>query len=198
MILNFDRGYGQTTEQMIQSLMESTQMALDTMERKLSQAGIDISSDGGSNSLLDMVYPIGAIYISVSDVSPETFLGGTWEQIKDSFILAAGDTYEAGSSGGSADAIIPYHNHSVDAVSIASSGAHTNHTMKGYGAVLGSGSTGWRFGSGGGDTANNIIQGGAHTHSVPAHNTNYAGASGNTTGANMPPYLTAYMWKRTA
>ena len=35
MILNFDRGYGQSAEQMVQSLMESTQMALETMERKL-------------------------------------------------------------------------------------------------------------------------------------------------------------------
>ena len=35
MILNFDRGYGQSAEQMIQSLMESTQMALDNLERKL-------------------------------------------------------------------------------------------------------------------------------------------------------------------
>lgn len=35
MILNFDRGYGQSTEQMVQSLMESTQMAFDTLERKL-------------------------------------------------------------------------------------------------------------------------------------------------------------------
>ena len=35
MILNFDRGYGQSAEQMVQSLMESTQMAFDTLERKL-------------------------------------------------------------------------------------------------------------------------------------------------------------------
>ena len=29
---------------------------------------------------------------------------------------------------------------------------------------------------------------GTHTHSVPSHNTNYAGTSGNEVGANMMPY----------
>lgn len=42
--------------------------------------------------------------------------GGTWEQIKDTFILAAGDTYKAGTTGGEATHILttdemPAHNH---------------------------------------------------------------------------------------
>lgn len=32
------------------------------------------------NILLDSVYPIGSIYISVNPVSPQNFLGGTWEE----------------------------------------------------------------------------------------------------------------------
>ncbi len=84
--------------------------------------------------------------------------------------------------------------------SITSSGAHTNHTMNGYGATLGTGSTGWRFGSSGTKTATGIIEGGAHTHTVPAHtHTVTNGAVGAVTGGavgaseshgNMPPYLT--------
>ena len=47
MILNFDRGYGQSAEQMVQSLMESTQMAFDTLERKLGMSeGSPIYDDG--------------------------------------------------------------------------------------------------------------------------------------------------------
>ena len=47
MILNFDRGYGQSAEQMVQSLMESTQMAFDTLERKLGLSeGSFIDDDG--------------------------------------------------------------------------------------------------------------------------------------------------------
>lgn len=45
--------------------------------------------------LLDLVYPIGSLYWSSKNVSPQTFLGGTWTQIKDTFVLAAGDTYTA-------------------------------------------------------------------------------------------------------
>ena len=48
MILNFDRGYGQSTEQMVQSLMESTQMAFDTLERKLGLSEGSLIDDDGN------------------------------------------------------------------------------------------------------------------------------------------------------
>ena len=48
MILNFDRGYGQSAEQMVQSLMESTQMAFDTLERKLGLSGDSLTDDDGN------------------------------------------------------------------------------------------------------------------------------------------------------
>lgn len=47
-------------------------------------------------------------WVSDDPTSPASFIGGTWEQIKDRFILAAGDTYAAGSTGGS-----PTHTHDV-------------------------------------------------------------------------------------
>ena len=31
-----------------------------------------------AESILSMVYPVGSVYISVNDVSPEKFLGGKW------------------------------------------------------------------------------------------------------------------------
>lgn len=46
--------------------------------------------------------------MSVNSTNPSTFIGGTWEQITDRFLLAAGSTYSAGSTGGSAT-----HTHSV-------------------------------------------------------------------------------------
>ena len=50
----------------------------------------------------DIAYPVGSIYLSVNDTSPAELFGGTWEQLKDRFLLAAGDTYAAGTTGGSA------------------------------------------------------------------------------------------------
>ena len=55
-----------------------------------------------SNFLL-AAHPVGSIYQTISPENPSvTFGGGTWEQIKGRFILAADDTYPAGSTGGSA------------------------------------------------------------------------------------------------
>lgn len=53
--------------------------------------------------LLQAVYPVGAIYLSTVGADPGTLFGfGTWERIKDVFLLAAGDTYAAGATGGEA------------------------------------------------------------------------------------------------
>ena len=54
------------------------------------------------NYILDKIHPVGSIYISENSTSPATLFGGTWERVKDRFLLAAGDTYSAGSTGGSA------------------------------------------------------------------------------------------------
>lgn len=68
------------------------------------------------SALLDKLYPVGCIYQSAKATSPASLFGGTWEQIKDRFILAAGDTYAAGSTGGEAMHVLtvdemPKHRH---------------------------------------------------------------------------------------
>lgn len=63
-------------------------------------------------------HPVGSLYWTSSTENPATtFGGGTWTQIKDKFILAAGDTYANGNTGGAATVTltadqIPSHNHS--------------------------------------------------------------------------------------
>lgn len=53
--------------------------------------------------LVDLIYPVGAFYISFSNVSPGTLFSGTqWEQIRDCFLFAADKTRQTGSTGGSA------------------------------------------------------------------------------------------------
>ena len=56
----------------------------------------------GTKTLIDLIYPVGSIYMSTNNASPQTFFGGTWERIQDKFLLAAGSTYAAGGTGGSA------------------------------------------------------------------------------------------------
>lgn len=49
-------------------------------------------------------------WASDDPTSPASFIGGTWEQIKDQFIMAAGDTYAAGSVGGKASVALEARN----------------------------------------------------------------------------------------
>lgn len=68
-------------------------------------------------ALLNMIYPVGSIYMSVNSTSPASFLGGTWQRIQDRFLLAAGSTYTAGATGGSSSRTLtvdnmPAHTHS--------------------------------------------------------------------------------------
>ena len=123
-------------------------------------------------TVFDMVYPIGSVYVSVNSTSPATLFGGTWVQIKDKFLLSAGDTYKAGATGGEATHVLtvdemPRHNHSID--NLNASGSTTPYMTvqaqekKGYGGNV------QTFFTGGGQ----------------AHN-------------NMPPYIVVYIWQRTA
>ena len=98
--------------------------------------------------MLDMIYPVGSIYMSVNATNPATLFGGTWSQISGRFILAASGNYPSGSTGGNATKQLQLsempvhthtgtadsytHNHSVTTtsktitVNTGSAGAHTH------------------------------------------------------------------------
>ena len=44
------------------------------------------------------IYPVGSIYMSVSDTSPASLFGGTWERIEGRFLMGASDTHPAGTT----------------------------------------------------------------------------------------------------
>ena len=52
------------------------------------------------DSIFKKVYPIGSIYMSVNSTSPATLFGGSWTQLKNSFLVGAGGTYSVKSGGG--------------------------------------------------------------------------------------------------
>lgn len=125
----------------------------------------------------DLIYPIGAIYLSVSATNPAILFGGKWEQIKDRFLLAAGDTYRAGSTGGEATHKLtinemPAHKHWTQDIAPGLYAGWGNKSQDGWITQAVSQTNGGNW-----ETAN--------TGGGQAHN-------------NMPPYLTVYMWKRVA
>lgn len=104
-------------------------------------------------------------------------------------ILGAGSTYGVGSTGGSADAIVVSHSHSITSQTTSGQSVPHVHAMDTFvGINAASGGTGYVGNDGGGGqtgdtfTKNNNVD---HTHTLSG-NTDSAGASG--TNANLPPY----------
>ncbi len=136
--------------------------------------------------------PVGKYYISGDSTSPAELFGGTWERLKDRFLLAAGNVYTAGSTGGEAThkltvSEMPSHKHTMN----QNKESETGYIPRGGDAA----SIGIHTDS---DNAMNI--GGTFTDRGANSTTN---AVINSTGGgqahnNMPPYLAVYMWKRVA
>lgn len=122
---------------------------------------------------IDAFYPVGSIYLAATSIDPNIVFGGTWVRIKDTFLLAAGDTYAGGTTGGEAEhtltvAEMPSHSHAQYVTANNGSEAirrdySSDGACASYPQGLNTGATG----------------GGA------AHN-------------NMPPYLAIWVWQRTA
>lgn len=137
----------------------------------------DIGASGGGvdvSTVLDKVYPVGSIYMSVNSTNPKTLFGGTWVQIKDRFLLAAGTTYKAGATGGEAT-----HTLTVDEI--------PNHQH-----VL------WYPNEGGEQSAAIGYPEAGSKNTWYAEASKTGGAGGGAAHNNMPPYLSVYVWKRTA
>lgn len=158
------------------------------------------ASGKSDRKIIDMIYPVGSVYISVSNVSPATLFGGSWEQLKDRFMLGAGDTYMAGATGGEATHALTQSempNYTIPQTSLTG-------TMKGGDTRLGptnssvsgivkdnGGSFSYSTAREGGDWNGygNITINATHSHSS---------GGGGQAHNNMPPYLVVYIWKRTA
>ena len=147
----------------------------------------------GSNFVLDNVYPVGSIYMNVNSTNPGTLFGGTWEQIQGRFLLGVSSSYPAGSQGGEAThtlttSEIPLHNHDIGqdgntSKILPTQIAVADSSQSEYVTTLEGGQSGYYKSSvtwGG-----SIVTRGQTSPHGQAHN-------------NMPPYLSVYIWKRTA
>lgn len=181
------------------------------------------SANQSTNTTVDVsasplsFYPVGSIYMSVNNTNPGTLFGGTWEQIQDRFLLAAGNTYTGGSTGGSASVnlshshVVNAHHHSLP----ANTGSHTltssempsHHHMTGQTypdwklSSSGNGPSGLYTGYGLTDATTDTGDNGGHSHTIGGNTGDDTPGTNSQLSSNqsiLPPYLTVYVWKRTA
>ena len=144
---------------------------------------------------LGAMYPVGSIYTNAAvSTNPNTLLGfGTWVAFGTGRVLIGVDAGDAafdtlGETGGSKDAIVVSHTHTATVTD-----AGHNHTVpqQNSGTFTNNGPI---PGGNGGGGSYNATSGTATTGITVANSTTGSSA----TNANLPPYVTVYMWRRTA
>lgn len=128
-------------------------------------------------TILNYIYPVGSYYWSSNSTNPGTIFGGTWEQIKDKFVLAVGDTYTtADVTGGEA-----VHTLTVNEI------PNHNHKSSNFGGYYV-----W------GGLETDFFARGEGGYTTELDDITTSGTGGGQPHNNMPPYITAYCWHRTA
>lgn len=137
-------------------------------------------------AVVERDHPVGSLYISETPTSPAELYGGTWERIEGRFIMGAGDTYPAGSTGGEESVKLTRKNipilstrKGVAAVNFVGSAIHVSQWEWIYAASQVTDSNGYNS-----YTAQWTDVG---TEDADMQNVN-----------NMPPYYSVYIWRRVA
>lgn len=101
--------------------------------------GIVYGQNSNNTISIDKIYPIGSIYLSIESTSPATLFGGTWQQIKDVFLLGESSSHTNGSTGGVASVTLTAAQSGFQSSTTAAAGSCTSSSS------------------------------GAHTHGMPSH-----------------------------
>ncbi len=164
------------------------------------------------DDVLNRVYPVGSIYMSVNSTNPSTLFGGTWVRWGNGRVpvgISESETefsYSEKTGGSKTVALsvanMPQHDHASAGASFGFScyaleragmnnpklfEARGNATLSGSGHIKRLKATANQEETG--DSADTITMNTAHTHSKQG-----SGTAHN----NLQPYITCYMWKRTA
>lgn len=159
-------------------------------------------------SLVGEMYPVGSIYMSVKNTNPSTYFGGTWVAWGAGRVPVGVNTADSNFStvektGGASTVTLtasqmPSHTHTFTGSSATTSTVSHSHTIPNtVGNNSGSGTKceTWSNASDSGRTLTTSSN--SHSHTVTAKGTN-AKTGGGGAHTNLQPYITCYMWKRTA
>ena len=169
--------------------------------------GDEVTVNGTDIMLL--AYPVGSIYMSVNSTSPAELFGGTWEEIAGGRVLMGqNSTYAAGSTGGATTHTHtgPAHTHAYGFAYVCHYGAMLAYNTDGSYRILNNGTwedtpTRSSSASVGNNTPVMAATGRttAYASRVAARaNTSSSGTDKTGSASSLMPYLSVYMWKRTA
>lgn len=163
-----------------------------------------IATTAFATTAIQALYPVGSVYINATNsTNPGTLLGfGTWVAFGAGRVMVGFNASDplfdsAEETGGSKDAIVVSHTHSASTNTASLVGTLRNFEEP-FGSATGIVSVGNQgqtyYGGTGLPNGNRTATiDASHSHTVTVNST---GSSG--TNANLQPYITVYMWKRTA
>ena len=156
---------------------------------------------------LNQVYPVGSVYISFENTNPSTLFGGTWESIESGRMLQS-TSIASGTTGGQTSISytpsgsvnghqltvneMPSHAHSV---SLVYDGGSTINGNIQFSQAAPIGAATYHIGYDGSKTMFGLSAT-SYNGASQSHSHTFTGTQASI--ATMPPYITVYMWKRTA
>lgn len=203
---------------------EVNDVTVDSIISKNHKFGIDSEGNLSVNSIssnqelnlqiCDLIYPVGAIYLSENQTNPEVLFGGRWERIQDRFLVGAGNAYPNGSIGGASSVISEVPSNNSTGVATGNTGSTTltveqipSHHHRSRGSTFVEGGSGansvasMNFAAGNYEryhyeTTLETGGGQGHTHTLNEHVHTLNAHTHNV--STMPPYLAVSIWKRVA
>lgn len=154
------------------------------------------------SEILDTLYPVGTLYMSMNNMSPEDIFGGTWQKLDGYYLRCANSTFPAGATGGQTSINytpvgtvnshkltveeLPRHTHQLEG-----SSAHNYYTPldSGYKTERGNDETEWTFES---ERLRDITSGA--TGGNQGHSHTFTGSK--TAIPTVPPYIAVNVWYR--
>ena len=139
----------------------------------------DIVIDPGAGGFL-AAHPVGSLYLSIVSTSPQTLFGGTWVRWANGRVIVGVDPSDSDFNAAEKTGGAKTHTLTVNEMP---NHTHTVHTQGGWGA---------------GSLGNNMFRVDTNNPANAWADSSTSATGGGRAHNNMPPYITCYMWKRTA
>lgn len=187
------------TESVVMSYDKDGRVGIGKIVEQGKAGSIDVAGDGyiggkfyvGNNEIkpgltkteiLDMIYPVGSIYISISSSNPSYTIGGTWQRFANGKTLVGVDEYDSDFNSPNRTGGEKAHQTTVEEMP---SHAHQFNTEAAGSPIA----LGWENGN------NSAMRAKLENYTMGLPTTS---VGGNKPHNNLQPYITVYMWRRTA